>query len=87
MYDIQHHYNSSQVTKIIQLLYQKLDEGIRNIYDQIFRKYAKTAITYYFPERNFVYLKFLKSIMALNIYTNQEIIDGVRSIKFHENWG
>ena len=86
-YDIQHHFNRKQVNKSIQILYQKLDEGIRNINENIFRKYAKTAITYYSPERNFVYLKFRKSLLALNVYTNQEKIDGVHPIKYHENWG
>lgn len=86
-YDIQHHFNRKNVNKSVQLLYQKLDEGIRKIDEQIFRKYAKTAVTYYSPEKNFVYLKFRKSLMVLNIYVNQEQIKGAKPITYHENWG
>ena len=86
-YDIQHHFNRENVNKNVQLLYQKLDESIRKIDEQIFRKYAKTAVTYYSPEKNFVYLRFHKSLMALNLYINQKRVSGVKPITNHENWG
>ncbi|MFC1485719.1 hypothetical protein ACFL55_01670 [Candidatus Latescibacterota bacterium] len=86
-YDLQHHFKRKNVNKNIQIIYEKLDKGIREIDEQIFRKYAKTAITYYSPEKNFVYLKFRKVSLVLNIYTNQIHIDGIDPIKYHENWG
>ncbi len=86
-YDIQHHFNRKNVNKNIQQIYHKLDTGIRDINEQIFRKFAKTAITYYSPEKNFVYLKFRKSLIVLDIYTNQQKIKGVKLISDHENWG
>ena len=55
--------------------------------DELFHNYAKTAVTYYSPEKTFVYLKFRKSLMVIHIYTNQKVIDGVKNIKYHENWG
>jgi len=86
-YDIHHHYARKKVHKSIQELYTKLDSVIKKIDDQIFNKYAKTAVTYYSPEKNFVYLKFRQSLMVLNIYTNQVKISGVTPINGHENWG
>jgi hypothetical protein len=50
-------------------------------------KFASTAITYYSPERTFVYLTLRKSSLALDIYTGQKIIEGAQNIKNHENWG
>lgn len=86
-YDLEHHYKRKKVRKEIQKLYEKLDKEILKINDEIFNKYAKTAITYYSPERNFVYLKFRQKSMELHIYTNQQKIAGVKNIRFHENWG
>lgn len=86
-YDLKHHFTRKQVLKPIQELYKKLDGSIKQIDDQIFNKFAKTAITYYSPEKNFVYLKFRKSLMVLNIYINQKTLSGVKKIKDHENWG
>lgn len=86
-YDLKHHFTRRKVRKPIQELYKKLDESIKRIDDQIYNKFAKTAITYYSPEKNFVYLKFRQSLITLNIYTNQLPIKGVKLIKDHENWG
>lgn len=86
-YDLKHHFNRKKVHKPIQELYKKLHNSIEQIDDQIFNKFAKTAITYYSPEKNFVYLNFRRSLMVLNIYTNRQPIKGVKPIKYHENWG
>lgn len=86
-YDLKHHFTRKKVHKPIQELYKKLDESIKEIDDQIFRKFAKTAITYYSPEKNFVYLRFMRSLIVLAIFTNQQPIKGVKLTKDHENWG
>jgi len=86
-YDIHHHFSRKKVRKVIQEIYRTLDTGIKSINDQIFNKFAKTAVTYYSPEKNFVYLKFRQSRMVLNIFTNQQKISGVTPINGHENWG
>jgi len=86
-YDLEHHYKRKNVSKDIRKLYGKLAEEIFKIDDEIYNKYAKTAITFYSPEKNFVYLRFRKNHMVLDIYTKQENIPGVKNIKFHENWG
>jgi predicted transport protein len=64
-----------------------LDRGIRDIDESIWVKYAQTAITYYSPEKVFVYLKLRKNFLALTVFTKQNNIDGVENIKDHENWG
>jgi len=86
-YDLEHHIKRKNVSKNIQDLFLKLDKAILKINEEIYHHYAKTAITYYSPEKNFVYLKFRKKLMVLYIYTNQQKIEGVKNIKFHENWG
>jgi predicted transport protein len=86
-YDLEHHVRRRNITKAVKTLFLKLDDKILNINEEIYHKYAKTAITYYSPEKTFVYLRFGKSLMVLDVYTKQEKIDGVKNIKFHENWG
>jgi len=86
-YTLQHHFERKNVNKKTQELYSILDKNIKEINENIFQKYAKTAITYYCPEKNFVYLKFRQGSIALNVYTNQKNIPGVKNIKYHENWG
>jgi predicted transport protein len=86
-FDINYHYQRKNVDKKVETLFKKLDKGIKEIDDKIWDKYSKTAITYYSPKKNFVYLKFRKSLIVLHIYTNQKNIEGVKNINFHENWG
>jgi len=87
VYDLQHHYKTRNVSKNIQKFYEKLNKGILEIDENIFNKYAKTAVTYYSPERTFVYLKFRKTVMNLHVYRNKANIQGVKPVKYHENWG
>jgi predicted transport protein len=86
-YDLNYHFNRKNVTKSIQELFVELDEQIRSIDESIWVKFAQTAITYYSPERTFVYLRLRKNSLALDIYTGQNKVDGVQNIKDHENWG
>lgn len=86
-YDLEYHFKRKKTTKKTQELYMELDKAIRNIEESIWVKYAQTAITYYSPEKMFVLLRFRKSFLALNIFTDQEMIEGVQNIKGHENWG
>ena len=65
----------------------ELDKRIRNIEASIWVRYAATAITYYSPEKTFIYIRFRKNSLFLNIFTDQRTIDGVKNIRSHENWG
>src|SRR3989344_5180077 len=60
-YDLEHHFKRKDVTKQAQELYHKLDGRIKAIDNEIFRKFSKTAITYYSPEKMFVFLGFRKN--------------------------
>lgn len=86
-YDLDHHIRRKNVSRDTQTLFLKLDELILKINDEVYRRYAKTAITYYSPEKTFVYLRFRKNFMVLHLYTNRSKINGVENIKNHENWG
>lgn len=85
-YDLQHHFDRRNVNKPIQTIFKKLDEAILKIEENIFRKYAKTAITYYSPQKNFVYLRFRQSVIALVVYVGDSPAKGLKPIKYHENW-
>lgn len=86
-YDLQHHFNRKQVSKNVQNIYIELDKRIRNINEEIFRKFSRTMITYYSPEKMFVSIGFRMHGFYIDIYTNQEKIEGVTNITNHENWG
>jgi len=86
-YDLDYHFRRKNVTPKIQELYLELDKEIKSIDESIWVKYAQTAITYYSPEKVFVFLRFRKRSLALSIFTDQEILEGVQNIPDHENWG
>ena len=86
-YDLDYHFKRKNVNKDVQDLLAELDKKIRDIDESIWVKFAQTAITYYSPEKTFVYLTLRKNSLALDIYTGQKNIEGVRNIKNHENWG
>lgn len=86
-YDLEHHVRRKNMTKEVKNLFLQLDDEILKINEEIYHKYAKTAVTYYSPGKNFVYLKFRKNLMVIHVYTKQKEINGVKNIKFHENWG
>lgn len=86
-YDLDYHFKRKNVNKDVQNLFVELDKRIRDIDESIWVKFAQTAITYYSPEKTFVYLRLRKNSIALDIYTGQKKIDGVQNIKDHENWG
>ncbi|HLD15394.1 MAG TPA: DUF5655 domain-containing protein [Candidatus Nanoarchaeia archaeon] len=86
-YDITHHFNSRNANENTKRLYNKLHEEILNINPEIFRKFSKTAITYYSPEKMFVFIRLQKTGIRLNIFTNQQKLENVENVNSHENWG
>jgi predicted transport protein len=86
-YDLEYHFSRKNVNKDVQTLFVELDKRIRDIDESIWLKFAQTAITYYSPEKTFVYLTLRKNSLALDVYTGQKKIEGVQNIKNHENWG
>ena len=86
-YDLDYHFKKKSVSKDVQYLFEEIDTKIRKVNESIWVKYAQTAITYYSPNKVFVYLNFGKNSITLTIFTGQKSIAGVQNVKDHENWG
>lgn len=86
-YSLEDHYKKSRVSKSTQLLYEKLHKEIGKIDEEIWRKFSKTMITYYSPEKLFVSVRFRKKSLHIHVFTNEEKLEGVKNIKNHTNWG
>lgn len=85
-FDLPYHYKRKGVNKEVQNIYEHLHARISTI-DKVWRKFAKTAITYYSPEKCFAYLTLKQNLLSVDMYTNKREIKGVKNIKNHENWG
>jgi len=86
-YDLDYHFVRAKSTDSTKQLFKKVDEAILGFNKSVWRKFAKTAITYYSPERTFVFLRLRKKGLRSTVFTNQQQIEGVSNIKEHENWG
>ena len=86
-YDLTHHFNRSNANQNIKQIYSLLHEEVLKISPDIFRKFSRTAITYYSPEKMFLYVKFQKSGIRLSTFTNGQRLPHFNNVKNHENWG
>lgn len=86
-YDLAHHFVRSNVNDNVKPLYNKLHEEILKINSEIFRKFSRTAITYYSPEKMFIFIRLQKTSVKVDIYTNRQDLEDVRNYTNHENWG
>ncbi len=86
-YDIAHHYSKANVTENTKKLYNQFNEAILKINPDIFRKFSRTAITYYSPEKMFIFIRLQKTGIKIDLFTNKEKLNHIRNIKNHENWG
>ncbi|MGZ4865160.1 MAG: hypothetical protein ACXV39_11105 [Halobacteriota archaeon] len=81
----------AQFPKKVQNLFQEFDAQVRQISDNIWHKATKTpVITYYSPERVFIYLNLQKQGLRLDMFTRGESIDGVQSFGYKRGgakWG
>lgn len=72
-------------------LFQKLDEKVKEISGEVWRKVrGRPGVTYYSPERVFIYLLFQKQGLKLTIFTGGEKLDGVKSFEYEKGgakWG
>lgn len=72
-------------------LFQKLDNKTKGISDEIWYKVTgRPGVTYYSPERVFVYLRFQKQGLRLTIFTRGEKLEGVKSFEYERGgakWG
>ena len=72
-------------------LFNLLDNKIKKISDNVWRKVGTTPIcSYYCPERTFVYVKFQKQGLRLTIFTNGQDIKGIKNLNYEKagaKWG
>lgn len=86
-YDITHHFIRSDVNENVKTLYNKLHDEIIKINPNIFRKFSRTAITYYSPEKMFIFVRLQKTSVKVELFTNQQKLENIRNYTNHENWG
>jgi len=72
-------------------LFQKLDKKVKEMSDEIWYKVTgRPGVTYYSPERVFIYLRFQKRGLRLTIFTRGEKLEGVKSFEYERGgakWG
>ncbi len=75
----------------VERLFHKFDEKVKEISDEIWRKVVRVpGVTYYSPERVFIYLDFQKGGLKLTLFTRGEELDGVKSFGYEKGgakWG
>lgn len=75
----------------VKKLFRQFDEKIKDISDEIWLKVTmKPGVTYYSPNRVFIYLNFQKQGLRLTIFTRGENIRGVKSFQYQKGgakWG
>lgn len=86
-YDLVHHYKRKKMTRAAINLYERFDQEIKKINEEIWRKIAKTAVSYYCPERVFCYVWFRKNGLLIEIFTRGNKIEGIKSYPRYPKWG
>jgi predicted transport protein len=80
-----------QFPQKVQNLFKEVDERITAISDTVWHKATKTpVVTYYSPERVFIYLNLQKQGLKLHLFTRGEQIEGVKSLGYKTGgakWG
>ena len=75
---------------MVRQLYERLNEGLMNLSDAVFRKIATKTLTYYCPERVFAYIELQKTQMRVTLFTRGEPIPGVKGFQYERGgarWG
>ncbi len=67
----------------IQNLFKLLDQGIKEISEEIWRKVGTTPVcSYYSPERNFVYVTFQRQGLRIELFTKGQQIEGIKQLNY-----
>jgi predicted transport protein len=66
----------------VRQLFEELDGQVQGISDEIWRKVMRrcAGVTYYSPERVFVYVDFQKAGLKLSLFTRGENLPGIKSL-------
>ena len=89
-YSIEDLWSKRKVTDGTRMLFQRFDKEVKNINDEIWSKVTKSTVTYYSPERVFVYTGFRQRGIIFDLFTRGEGIEGVRSYEASKGgakWG
>jgi len=68
-------------------LFEKLNEKIAQISDEIFPSIGQTVASYYSPRTRFMSIYFLQNSLRLELFTGGISIEGIRLKEEHPNWG
>jgi len=89
-YAIEDLWRKRKVVDSMKNLFQRFDKEVRSINEEIWSKVAKTTVTYYSPERVFLYTYFQQRAITFDLFTKGEKIDGVKNYdpsKGGAKWG
>lgn len=89
-YSIEDLYRRRKVVDSVKNLFQRFDREVKSINDEIWLKIAKTTVTYYSPEKVFIYTNFRQRFISFDLFTRGEKIDGVKNYdpsKGGAKWG
>lgn len=75
-----------KVSSKVKSLFDRFDKDVRGISDEIWRKITSTGVTYYSPERVFVYLDFRQQGLCLTLFTGGHEINGVEKVMWTTGW-
>ncbi|MCD4786342.1 MAG: DUF5655 domain-containing protein [Candidatus Eremiobacteraeota bacterium] len=70
----------------VKKLFHKLNDEIKKINDKIWIKVSKSAITFYCPERVFIYASFQKESIKLQLFTGRIQIENVTNYPPLKSW-
>ena len=89
-YSIEDLYRREKVADNVKALFERFDKEVKSINDEIWSKVAKTTVTYYSPERVFIYTNFRQRFISFDLFTKGEKIEGVMTYdptKGGAKWG
>ncbi len=85
-YYMEHHYKRKKLSKEVIELYNNFDKLIKGTDENIWRKIGKTKVTYYCPERVFVYVAFKRNSLLLTVFTGGNELEKVKNVS-GRRWG
>ncbi|MBM4241369.1 MAG: hypothetical protein FJ150_06895 [Euryarchaeota archaeon] len=87
--DMEDLYEKDQVSEKVKDLFETFNKEIKSVNDEIWSKVGKRSVTYYSPERVFIYSYFfMPDKIRFNLFTGKGNIDGVdKRLKALPKWG
>ena len=89
-YYVEDLWRTTKVIDSVKNLFQRLDKDIKGINDEIWAKVTKSTVTYYSPERVFLYTWFRQRGISFDLFTGGQKVEGVHNYdqaKGGAKWG